>query len=51
LNGKTITLNTYYPPGSVPSGWYGLTVNFQTDGNYKQAPYSVYLDNFNLIYW
>jgi len=51
LNGKTTTLNRYYPPGKVPSGWYGITVNFQTDGNYKQAPYSVHLDNFNLIYW
>jgi hypothetical protein len=51
LNGKTATLNKYYPPGSVPSGWYGITVNFQTDGNSKQSPYSIYMDNFSFIYW
>ncbi len=51
LNGQTATLNQYYPPGSVPESWYGLTVNFQTDGNSKQTPYSALLDNFSFTYW
>src|SRR5262249_3057956 len=50
LNGKTAVLDRYYPPFSV-GNWYGLGVNIQLDGNYKQAPYSVYVDKFSLTYW
>jgi hypothetical protein len=50
LNGTTSTVNLKYPPFSAP-GWWGIVVNFQLDGNYKQAPYSVYLDNLNLTYY
>lgn len=49
LNGQTNTVNKYYNPGSTP-GWYGVTVNYQEDGNSKQSPYSVYLDNFSFTY-
>ena len=49
LNGVTHTLNDTYGPISAP-GWNGLVVNFQLDGNYKQAPYSVYLDNLSVTY-
>ena len=49
LNGVTSTLNQYYNPGSTP-GWYGVTVNYQMDGNYEQSPYSVYLDNLTFTY-
>jgi hypothetical protein len=49
LNGATSTLNQYYDPGSAP-GWYGVTVNYQMDGNYQQAPYSVYLDQLTFSY-
>jgi hypothetical protein len=49
LNGKTATLNKTYAPFSTP-GWSGVVVNFQLDGNSQQAPYSVYLDNFNFSY-
>jgi Putative Ig domain len=49
LNGVTSTLNQYYDPGSAP-GWYGVTVNYQMDGNYQQSPYSVYLDNLTFTY-
>ena len=51
LNGVTYTLGQYYKPGSVPSGWWGITLNFQTDGNYQEAAYSVFLDKVNFIYW
>jgi major membrane immunogen (membrane-anchored lipoprotein) len=50
LNGVTTTLNRTYSPFSAP-GWWGVVVNFQLDGNYKQSPYSVYLDKFNFTYY
>jgi hypothetical protein len=31
-------------------GWYGIVVNFQLDGNYKQSPYTVYLDKLSVTY-
>ncbi len=49
LNGVTSTLNQYNNPGSTP-GWYGVTVNYQMDGNYEQVPYSVYLDELTFSY-
>jgi len=49
LNGKTSNLNIYRPHGTAV-GWYGVTVNWQYDGNKTQDPYSVYLDNFNFTY-
>jgi hypothetical protein len=49
LNGQTSTVNQYYNPGSAP-GWYGVTVNYQEDGNYEQSPYSVYLDELTFTY-
>lgn len=51
LNGKTSTINRTYGPNSAPKSWYGVTVNFQMDGNKKQSPYSVYLDKFTFKYW
>ena len=51
LNGVKTVLNWYYAPHSAPSGWWGITVNYQQDGNYQQAPYTAYLDNFNFTYW
>ncbi len=49
LNGKTSTVNQYYNPGSAP-GWYGITINYQQDGNSSQSPYSVYLDELTFTY-
>jgi hypothetical protein len=49
LNGVTNQLNQYYEPGAAP-GWYGITINYQMDGNYKQSPYSVYLDQLTFSY-
>jgi len=51
LNGNTAVIDRYFNPASAPSSWYGLTLNFQMDGNYRQSPYSVYLDKLNLNYW
>ncbi len=49
LNGSTHTLNWTFPHGSSP-GWYGLTINYQMDGNSKQDSYNVYLDNLTFTY-
>jgi hypothetical protein len=49
LNGQTTTVNQYYEPGSAV-GWYGITVNYQMDGNSLQSPYSVYLDELTFNY-
>jgi hypothetical protein len=49
LNGVTSNLNWTFPHGSA-SGWYGLTVNYQMDGNDKQQPYNTYLDNLTFSY-
>jgi len=49
FNGVTHTLNQYYSPFSAP-GWWGITVNYQMDGNYQETPYTVYLDKLNFSY-
>ncbi|MGC2448296.1 MAG: Ig domain-containing protein [Candidatus Sulfotelmatobacter sp.] len=49
LNGQTANLNWTFDKGTSP-GWYGLTVNFQMDGNPNQDAYKVYLDNLTLTY-
>src|SRR5579862_5253064 len=49
LNGVTSQVNDTYAPGTAPSNWYGITINYQMDGNYQQASYSVYLDQ--LTFW
>ena len=50
LNGVTSNINQTYPPGSAPAGWWGITVNYQMDGNYKQSANTTYLDNFSFTY-
>jgi hypothetical protein len=49
LNGVTDTLN--YSEAPTSSNWYGITINYQMDGNYAQQAYSVYLDKLNFSYW
>jgi hypothetical protein len=49
LNGQTTTLNWTFQHGSAPN-WYGVTVNYQMDGNFKQDTYSTYIDNLTITY-
>ena len=49
LNGETATLN--YSENPTPTTWYGVTINYQQDGNHQQTPYSVWLDKLNFSYW
>jgi hypothetical protein len=50
FNGVTHILDWYFSPFSV-GNWYGVTANYQMDGNYKQSPYTVFVDKFSLTYW
>jgi hypothetical protein len=51
LNGVNTPINRYYAPGSAPAGWWGITVNYQMDGNYQQSAYTTFLDDFSFTYW
>lgn len=50
LDGNVGTVDKYYNP---QQGWNGNDVNvaFQMDGDYRQDPYSVWLDNVSLWEW
>ncbi len=50
LNGQTNAVNQYYSPGSGV-GSYGVTINYQMDGNNTQQSYSVWLDQLTFQYW
>ncbi|HWO39654.1 MAG TPA: hypothetical protein VNO32_63605, partial [Candidatus Acidoferrum sp.] len=49
FNGVTSNLNWTFAHGSTP-GWYGLTINYQMDGDRHQDSYNVYLDNLTFSY-
>jgi len=51
LNGVTANLKKTTQPFSVPGGWWGVTANYQMDGNYKQSSNTTYLDNLSFTYW
>ena len=51
VNGVNYPINRTMPPFSVPSGWYGMTINYQMDGNYRQSANTTFLDNTNFTYW
>jgi hypothetical protein len=51
VNGTTTNLNETFAPFSVPADWYGITVNYQMDGDKYQSPNTTYLDNLSLTYW
>ncbi len=50
LNGQAHNLNLTFPAGTVSSSWYGVTINYQMDGNFKQDAYAVLLDNLTFSY-
>lgn len=49
LNGQTNNINRYDWPTNTT--WYGITINYQIDGNKWQTPYTVYLDELNFTYY
>ena len=50
VNGVTHTINQTVAPFAIPSSWWGMTINFQMDGNYKISPNTMYLDNATFTY-
>ncbi len=50
LDGKVAKVDKFYDP---QDGWHGegVSVAFQLDGDYRQDPYSVWLDNVSLAAW
>jgi hypothetical protein len=48
LNGQTANLNRTDTP--TDTTWFGVTINYQQDGNKSQQPYTVYLDKLNFSY-
>jgi hypothetical protein len=51
VNDITYTINQTVAPFPVPSGWWGMTMNYQMDGNHNQSPNTTYLDKTNVTYW
>jgi len=50
LDDATANINQTYAPFSVPSSWFGITVNYQMDGDKNQTAITTYLDNFSFTY-
>ena len=50
LDGNVSTVDKYYNPQQHYNG-DGVNVAFQMDGDYRQDPYSVWLDNVSLSWW
>ena len=49
LDDKYTVVDKYFDPQKYGSD--GISVAFQLDGNYRQTPYKVWLDNLSLISW
>jgi hypothetical protein len=48
LNGTTSVINRYDEP--TDRNWWGVTVNYQIDGNRNKDAYTVYIDNVSFTY-
>ena len=51
VNGQVFNINRTFPPFHVPGGWYGMTVNYQMDGDHRMSSNTTYLDNLTISYW
>jgi hypothetical protein len=51
LNGTNYALNISNSPGKASASWWGLTVNYQMDGDSTPDANTTYLDIFSLTYW
>ncbi len=51
VNGAVHPLNITVAPFPVPAGWWGMTVNYQMDGDYQMHSNTTYLDKTNFSYW
>ena len=48
LNGQTAAINRYDNPTN--RNWWGVTVNYQIDGNVNKDAYTVYVDKVSFTY-
>jgi hypothetical protein len=48
LNGQTAAINRYDNPTN--RNWWGVTVNYQIDGNVNKDAYTVYIDKVSFTY-
>jgi len=51
VNGVVFPIDVTVAPFPVPAGWWGMTINFQMDGDYAMHSNTAYLDKTNFIYW
>jgi hypothetical protein len=51
LNGVNYPLNITSSPGTAAASWWGVTANYQMDGDSSQSPNTTYVDNFSVTYW
>lgn len=51
LNDATYTLNKSYSAGVADQSWWGVTANYQMDGNFASTANTTYVDNFTVTYW
>ncbi len=51
LNGVTSVIDRTYAPFTVPTNWWGITLNYQMDGNSKMSSNTTYVDNLKFTYW
>jgi hypothetical protein len=51
VNGTTSAINKTFPPGGCSPSWWGMTINYQMDGNVSQSANATYLDNLTLVYY
>jgi hypothetical protein len=51
VNGVVTPMNITVDPFAVPAGWWGMTVNYQMDGDYAMHSNTTYLDKTNFTYW
>lgn len=51
VNGVVHPMNITVPSFPVPQSWWGMTVNYQMDGDYAMHANTTYLDKTNFTYW
>ena len=51
VNGVTHTINQTVAPFGIPGQWWGMTINYQMDGNYNESWNQTYLDKTTFTYW
>lgn len=51
VNGVTHSINRTVAPFGVPGQWWGMTINFQMDGNHNEATNTTYMDKTSFTYY